>query len=374
MNIYLAGGAVRDLLLGKPIADRDYLVTHTTRQQFLKAFPKAEEVGRAFPVFLLHKSEFSFPRGKTIEEELESRDLTVNALLLDTHGELLCHPNSLEDIGNRVLRPASFQSFVDDPLRVFRAARFWAKYPEFTPHASLIETMQAIADMGLLEKIAAERIGQETIKALSTQSPGNYLRLLSKGGCLGPWFEECIPGVDMPAGPPQYHDSSVMEHTCRIMDNLAGDTIAVWMGLCHDLGKNFTAREHLPKHHGHDKRGITPAKELAERIRLSNRYVTAGTKAARWHMIGGQYDQLRPGTKVDILIDAHFARLLSPLFKLIKADQGKDFMQQAHDDLATILPVQLPPKSRNLGPQSGKILRMLRAEQLAKTTKKTTPV
>ncbi len=105
----------------------------TTRQEFMQAFPYAEEVGRAFPIFLIDKLEFSFPRGKTIDEDLESRDLTVNALLLDEDGCLLCHPKSIEDLHARVLRPASTQSFIDDPLRVFRAARFWASFQTLIP-------------------------------------------------------------------------------------------------------------------------------------------------------------------------------------------------------------------------------------------------
>jgi len=370
MNVYLAGGAVRDLLLGRPITDRDYLVTNTTRQEFMQAFPYAEEVGRAFPIFLINKLEFSFPRGITIDEELKSRDLTVNALLLDEDGCLLCHPQSMEDLHARVLRPASTQSFIDDPLRVFRAARFWAKFPDFTPHRSLIETMHTVADLGLLETIAPDRIGQETVKALNTQSPGNYLRLLAKGGCLAPWFADFLPGIGMPAGPPKYHDSDVVEHTCRIMDQLAGDATAVWMGLCHDIGKTRTHKEFLPRHHGHDKRGIKLAEGQAFRIRLSNAFVTAGLKAAKWHMIAAQYDALRPGTRVDLLMDLHFARILEPFFNLVQADQQKDFLNEAQDDLALILPVRLAPKDMNLGPKSGKILRDLRTQKLAKHIKK----
>jgi tRNA nucleotidyltransferase (CCA-adding enzyme) len=276
MNVYLAGGAVRDLLLGRAVADRDYLVTGATRKDFMNRFPHAREVGRTFPVFLLDGLEFSFPRAETIEDELRSRDLTVNAMLLDRDGELLCHPDAMGDLRARVLRPASERSFVDDPLRVFRAARFWARLPDFHPHDELIETMRAVADQGLLDALPPDRIGQETIKALQAQAPGNYLRLLARSNCLNPWFREFSQSMNIPAGPLPYHDADVLEHTCRVMDSLAGNPLAVWMALCHDIGKTATPPESLPHHHGHDLRGAAMAAELARRIRLSNAHIQAG--------------------------------------------------------------------------------------------------
>ena len=256
MRIYLAGGAVRDLLLGRQITDRDYLVMGTTRDDFVRAFPGAKEVGQTFPVFLINNLEFSFPRAPTLIDELKSRDLTVNAQLLNENGELICHPQGLDDLKNRILRPASGQSFVQDPLRVFRAARFLAKFPDFSPHDELIDMMKSISAKGLLNSISADRIGQETRKALNSPAPGNYLRLLAQGECLSPWFEEFKDSADIPAGPLPYHDTNVIEHTCRVMDALAGDEISVWMGLCHDLGKTLTPKENFPHHYGHDTAGI----------------------------------------------------------------------------------------------------------------------
>ncbi|QGY42070.1 tRNA nucleotidyltransferase [Pseudodesulfovibrio cashew] len=370
MKVYLAGGAVRDILLGKPIKDRDYLVTDTTRQEFEARFPAAREVGHTFPVYLLERMEFSFPRAETLEEEIKSRDLTVNAMLLDEDGELIAHPQALDDLVNRVLRPAAPDSLTSDPLRVFRAARFWARFPDFTPHPELRAAMSAVAEAGLLETIAPDRVGQETIKALNSPKPGNFLQLLAETRCLSPWFREFQGGMTIPAGPPAYHDTHVIGHTCRIMDRLAGDEIAVWMGLCHDLGKMLSDPKFLPRHHGHDKRGIGPAESLAKRIRLSNAHVTAGIKAAQWHMTAARYEELRPGTRVDLLMDLHLSRTVAPLFALIVADTGVDLLSQAKTDLESILAVSLPPESRNLGSKSGQILRELRAAVLGRSKKR----
>lgn len=367
MNVYLAGGAVRDLLLGKRIVDRDYLVTNTTRDAFSERFPNAQEVGKAFPVFLVDRQEFAFPRATDLQEELRSRDLTVNAMLLDESGSLICHPHALEDINSRSLRPASPRSLHVDPLRVFRAARFFSTLPDFTPHGELLEAMRNVGRLGLLETISPDRVGVETLKAMAGARPGNFLRLLAETECLTPWFVEYEHGIEIPAGPKQYHDTHVLEHTCRIMDRLTGNPMAAWMGMCHDVGKLRTKTDQLPKHHGHDIRGMSMAETLGTRLRLSNKHITSGVMAAKWHMIAGRYKELRPGTRVDMLMELHLSETLENMFLLVLADQGEDFLGPAKLDLNTILAVTLPPESRNLGSRSGQILRELRSSALSKT-------
>ena len=370
MRFYLVGGAVRDLLLGRPISDRDYLVTGCNREEFLRAFPAAQEVGRTFPIFWLDRTEFSFPRAASLSDEVKTRDLTVNAQLLDDQGNLTCHPMGLDDLRDRILRPASPHALLDDPLRAFRAARFYAQLPDFTPHDALKKAMKQAAATGSLARLPADRVGNEVRKALKAVAPGNFLRLLAETDCLSPWLAELKSADAIPAGPPAHHDSDVLEHICRIMDKLAGDETRTWMGLCHDLGKTLTQKEKLPHHHGHDHAGIELAESLADRLRLPNTLKTAGMKAARWHMIAARYDELRPETKVDLLMDAHLSGVLSPLFRLVLADHGVDYEQRAQADLESILKVSLRPKDRNLGEESGRRLRQMRAETLAGTNRK----
>jgi len=364
MNIYLAGGAVRDLLLGNSITDRDYLVTEITQEEFKRRFPLAKRVGKSFPVFLINGCEFSFLRAPTLDKDLKNRDLTVNALTLDENGTLLCHPKALEDLHTLTLRPASSHAFQEDPLRIFRAARFWAKFPDFSPHQELLDSMHSVARKGLLNTLAPDRIGQETLKALSSARPGNYLRLLALGGCLSPWFTEFDGGLSIPAGPSKYHNSNVIEHTAEVMDRMAGESKQVWMGFCHDLGKTSTPKELLPSHYGHDKRGIKRAVDIASRIRLSNSFSQAGSQAARWHMLVARYDELRPTTKVDLLVDLHISKCLQGVLTLVVADQSLNFTERALRDLELILSVSLPPNMHNKGPASGKLLRELRASEL----------
>lgn len=364
MRILLVGGAVRNILLGLPVRDRDYLVLEATVEDFLQVHPQAKAVGKTFPVFILDRQEYSFPRADNLEGDLLLRDFTVNALALDTEGRLFCHPQALEDLRARVLRPASAASLPEDPLRVLRAARFAAELPGFSVHPDLLDAMRAVALSGGLAAPFAERAGQEVQKACAAQRPGQFLRLLDQAGCLAPWLSELEGASMIPAGPPKYHDSSVLEHTARVMDRLAGDALSVWMGLCHDLGKVLTPTAELPRHIGHDFRGEALALALGTRLRLPARLIEAGAEAARWHMLAGNYTELRPATRVDLLMRLKGRGVLREMFRLVQADKGRDHSALVQADLAAVLAVALPPEARDQGAKSGQILRGLRAKAL----------
>lgn len=367
MKIHLVGGAVRDLLLGRPVTDRDYLVDHTTHEEFQGRYPTARLVGKSFPVFILDGEEYAWPRGGALDADLKLRDLTVNAMALDEDGVLRCHPRSLEDMAARVLRPCSPTSMSDDPVRVFRAARFAAQFPEFSPAPELLTQMRAVAAGGLAA-CAAERVGREALKACAAPVPSRFLEILRLGGCLSPWLAELAVCLDVPAGPPKHHDRDVFGHIRQVMDALAGDALAVWMGLTHDLGKALTAREKWPSHHGHDAAGEELARRLAHRIRLPAVFIEAGAMAAAEHMRAGRYLELRPATKVDLLMRLEAKKLVPRMFRLAAADGHGDHLKQAKRDLRAILKVRLPADKKDLGEQSGEYLRQLRCEAIAKAS------
>jgi tRNA nucleotidyltransferase (CCA-adding enzyme) len=364
MKILLVGGAVRNKLLGLPVRDRDYLVLDATVEDFLKAYPAAKPVGKTFPVFIYKGEEYSFPRGDGLDQDLARRDFTINALAEDATGELFAHPLALADVHNRVLRPTSEQSLIDDPLRAYRAARFVAELPGFTAHPELVAALRDAAANGSLGAPYAERVGQETQKACAGGRPGEFLRLLDQGNCLAPWFAELAGASAIPAGPPQYHDASVLEHTAQVMDRLAGDVMAVWMGLCHDLGKALTPKSELPRHIGHEERGEAMAKALGERLRLPTRLINAGADAARWHMVAGNYPELRDPTRVDLLFRLKSRGVLREMFHLAQADKGVNHLPEAQADLEAALAAVLPPEFRDQGEASGELLRTLRIKAL----------
>jgi len=394
MLICLVGGAVRDMLLGREIHDRDYLVLGSTPGEFTRRFPQAQSVGKAFPVYLVDHDEYAFPRGadcpvcccafgtndllNDLSADLLSRDLTINALALPlpdhpalpTKAEawdmVVGAPTALDDLRQRVLRPVGPKSLAEDPLRVFRAARFAAQLADFEVHEELRQALRQASADSLTTDLSAERVGAELRKALRAPRPGNFLRLLADTGCLSPWFAELEGANQIPAGPLPYHDESVLEHIAQVMDRLAGDELAVWMALTHDLGKVLTPADRHPSHHGHDRLGEAPAEALSMRLALPNRFHQAARLAARWHMTAGNYPDLRPGTRVDLLAEVHAARLTDELFRLVEADKGQDHGPLARRDLAAMLEVHLPGKWRDLGEESGQRLRRLRSEALSR--------
>ena len=353
------------MLLGREGYDRDFVVVGATPDEFRQKFPAARPVGKSFPVFLLDGAEYALARGKDIETDLLARDLTINALALDEFGEITSHPQALSDLRGKILRPASESAFTKDPLRVFRAARFYAAWPDFTAHPELTKLMRRTAKAGLLEKIAPERVGVETRKALSGPRPGRFLSLLSEAECLKPWFKELSGASQIPAGPAPHHTENLLAHTIQVMDRLSGIELLAWMGLCHDLGKAATPAESYPSHIDHESLGEPLAARLGKRLKLPERFIQAGAAASKWHMKAGRYKELRPGTKVDMLVRLHAKGLVDEMFALAKADHGQDFLPLAQKDLAVILSVRLSEEDRDQGPASGERLRLLRCQALA---------
>jgi tRNA nucleotidyltransferase (CCA-adding enzyme) len=393
MLICLVGGAVRDMLLGREARDRDYLVLGATTAQFLRRFPKAYQVGKTFPVFLLDGREYAFPRdgGRTaccggaqscdlladLGADLLARDFTINALALplpDYPAEpdparvrelAVGLPHSLEDLDARLLRPVGPTALDDDPLRVLRAARFLARMPDFEPHPELVPAMARAAAGAGFAALPPERVGAEVRKALCSPAPGRLLRMLARAGALAPWLAELAGAGAIPAGPAPWHDESALEHTARVMDRLAGDELPCWMALVHDLGKTATPPEHHPRHHGHDRLGAPLARAMGRRLALPNRFIQAGELAAALHMTAARYPELRPATRVDLLDALHRARLVDELFRLVLADHGQDHAPLARRDLRAMLAVTLPGQWRGRGEESGRHLRELRSQALA---------
>jgi len=369
MKRYLVGGAVRDILLGRPVVDQDYLIVDATPEAFVRRYRRARQVGKTFPVFMLGQAQYAWPRGDTLDDDLLARDLTINAMAMgdsrEIAGRLHFHPLALADLRDRILRPCGDLSMFDDPLRVYRAARFAASLPDFSPHPELIAQMRAVAACGVLHDIFAERVAQEVRKALDTPKPSRFFSLLAETNCLLPWMPELEAARHIPAGPLPFHKGSVFDHMLELVDLLAKKTIAGWMAVCHDLGKIKTPENEWPHHHGHDEVGATVAEDLGRRLKLPNRVREAGIVAARLHMKAARYNELRAGTRVDMLTWLHKHDLIAPLFELVRTDSGEDVLPLVQRDLKVMLSVHLPGKQRMRGPLSGEKLRNLRCQKLA---------
>ncbi len=203
MQKFLVGGAVRDKLLSLPVHERDWVVVGSTAEELLQQ--GFHQVGKDFPVFLHPSSneEYALARTErksgsghcgfdvfsspdvTLEQDLQRRDLTINAMAEDEDGTLIDPYGGQNDINKRILRHVS-PAFSEDPLRVLRVARFAARFWAlgFTIAPDTLALMRSVSASGELEQLSKERIWQEAQYALETDHPEIFILVLLQTNAL----------------------------------------------------------------------------------------------------------------------------------------------------------------------------------------------
>lgn len=328
MKIYLVGGAVRDGLLRLPVKDKDWVVVGATPQEMLDA--GYQQVGKDFPVFLHPKSreEYALARTErksgqgytgftcyaapdvTLEQDLLRRDLTINAIAQDEHGEFIDPYNGRADIEKRLLRHVS-PAFNEDPLRVLRVARFAARYAHlsFQIAPETLTLMSSMASNGELEHLTPERVWKETENALTSRNPQVYFDVLRKCGALKVLFPEIDALFGVPA-PEKWHpeiDTGIhVLMTLAIAAQLSPDVDVRFATLCHDLGKGLTPKEFWPRHHGHGPAGVKLVERLCQRMRVPNEIRDLAKLVAEYHDLIHTISILQPKTIIKLFdaIDA----------------------------------------------------------------------
>ncbi len=331
-HVYRVGGAVRDKWLGLPVQDNDWVVVGATPEQMLaQGFLP---VGKDFPVFLhpLSKEEYALARTErktaqgyngfavhfspdvTLEEDLARRDLTINAMareVLDHHpndgqdtlGELIDPYNGQHDLRDQILRHVS-PAFIEDPVRILRLARFAARWPTFTVAPETMQLMRTMVANGETAALVPERVWQEIARGLMENTPSRMFEILRECGLLAQW----LPEVDALFGVPQradYHpeiDTGV--HVMMVIDYAAKLNLNLesrYAALCHDLGKATTPAEILPRHTGHEARGVPLAKSLSERLKVPRACADYARLITFEHTHFYKLNELRPSTALNII-------------------------------------------------------------------------
>jgi tRNA nucleotidyltransferase (CCA-adding enzyme) len=327
MKIYVVGGAVRDSLLGLPVADQDHVVVGATPEQMEALGYKA--VGRDFPVFLhpqtheeyaLARTERKTSRGYkgfeifaspevTLEQDLARRDLTMNAIARDEDGNLIDPHGGVADLKAGILRHVG-PAFVEDPVRVLRVARFAARFG-FAIAPETLALMREMAHNGEVDHLVAERVWQELSRGLMEKKPSRMLLALRECGAL----KHILPEVDALFGvpqPAQHHpEVDTGRHVLLVLDYAAaqGYPLTVrFAALTHDLGKALTPDEQLPKHHGHEQRGVALVEILCERLRVPGECRDLAVLASRYHLEVHRAEELKPSTVLKLLAAADVYR------------------------------------------------------------------
>jgi tRNA nucleotidyltransferase (CCA-adding enzyme) len=323
MQVYLVGGAVRDEQLGIPVKERDWCVVGATPQELIDAGYR--RVGKDFPVFLhpetgeeyalarterktaagYHGFEFHAAPDVSIEDDLLRRDLTINAIARTPDGDYVDPCNGLDDIEGRILRHVS-DAFVEDPVRVLRVARFAARFSRlgFSIAPETMQLMRSMVDNGEVDALVPERVWKETALALSGIDSRVYFETLRECGALRVLF----PEIDILFGVPQpekwHPEIDTGLHVMMVLEQaekLSADLTVRFAALVHDLGKGTTPKRYWPAHTGHEKRGVTMIREIAERLPVPNPCRDLGMLVAEFHTHCHRAFELRPKTILRVL-------------------------------------------------------------------------
>lgn len=301
MKKYLVGGAVRDLLLNIPVVDRDWVVVGAKSQDLLNQ--GYVQVGKDFPVFLhpQTKEEYALARterknGKgytgficdfndqiTIEQDLERRDLTINAIAMDENHHFIDPYYGIKDIKTRILRHVS-PAFAEDPLRVLRVARFAARlhYLGFTIAPETMHLMKTIVAQGEMQTLTAERVWKETEKALNTVNPEVYFSVLNKCSALAILFPQIAALFNITT----VNQSNLGFETLLCLHQVASmtkETEVRFATLCYQFDKIEAKSDYQQN----KQTGINFIEQLTNKVRIPNNYKKIAQLACRY------YDQIQ---------------------------------------------------------------------------------
>ena len=324
-KFYLVGGAVRDMLMGVESQDHDYVVVGSTPEQMISN--GFSQVGADFPVFLNESGdEYALARREkktgtgylgfesefgvdvTLEDDLSRRDLTINSIAYDVGGyaSYIDPFNGQDDLENKVLRHTS-DAFQEDPVRVLRVARFRARFgSEWTVAQETKELIHYMAKKGVLDELNPERVWKEMSRALMEDYPRLFFDTLLECDALQVVFPE-IYRLKTALESRRWHpEGDAYEHTMLVLTQSAKFEFPLeirYACLVHDLGKGITPRDQLPKHYGHDVKGVKVVQEFSNRLRVPAKIRDRAMKATRYHMYCHKLDQLNAKTFVKMFDD-----------------------------------------------------------------------
>lgn len=306
-------------MLNRKVKDEDYCVVGITSEQFKNLFPESFTRGKSFEVFDLNGKEFAMARTErktgighkefeittnkdiTIEQDLARRDITINSIAQDVlTGEIIDPFNGKQDLENGIIR-ATTEHFLEDPLRVYRVARFAAML-NFKVDKDTLKMMNSLKNE--LSTLSEERVFIEFSKALSSEKPSIFFQILKEANVLEVHFKEIYDLIGA-LQPPEHHpEGDSFNHTMLVVDKSAELTENLeirFSALVHDLGKGLTPKEEYPHHYGHEIKGVDVVVAFGNRIKAPTRWIECGKVACREHMRGGIFYKMKPSKKVEFI-------------------------------------------------------------------------
>ena len=332
-RVFLVGGSVRDLMVGRAGNDLDLSAALSPAEFTACGFHLV--TGRSTsPIWFRHLPELGTVEVTPLTDcaelmtDLSRRDFTINAIAMDMTGILIDPLDGSRDLQQRLLRTCTPDSFGNDPLRIFRALRFEADGWRMTADCeALIRDHEW--DAALL-RIPVERFSHEMVKALGLNQPELFFRRMLElkvgRGFLPEIF--CMPHI--PAGPLIHHpEGDLFTHCCQVLQRVTArtdDPLTRFCSFFHDIGKLATDPAHYPEHHGHDQAGFEMARAFCDRLRLPACYRTALAWTSRLHGTLNLWDNLRDATRMRIAEQALKAGV-SKILPLVSAADKADWIE-----------------------------------------------
>ena len=313
-EIYIVGGACRDLLLGRVVNDWDF-TTNLPPEEMKKLFPKNSFYNNNFGTLsILWKDEEIFEVttfrtergysdgrhpdevkwGKSLKEDLERRDFTINAIAIKIIDDKLTIIDMFEgqkDLESKLIRTVGNPDdrFKEDALRLIRAVRI-AGQIGFNIEVKTLKSIQENAS--LIQNIAGERIRDEIFKILVSEKPSNGINLLKESGLLQELMPEMINGINMTQK--GHHIDDVWTHNLKTLDNCESkNPVTRLAALLHDVGKPKSMKGEGKNRtfHNHEVYGSRIAVSIGKRLKLSNKELDQLFRLVRWHMFTVQETQ-----------------------------------------------------------------------------------
>ncbi|MFA5894668.1 MAG: HD domain-containing protein [Candidatus Shapirobacteria bacterium] len=338
-QIFVVGGAVRDLLLNREVKDWDF-ATNITPDEMKKLFPKnsfCENVYGTFSIVLRGgeifevttyrtEREYTDSRhpdkvewGKTINEDLKRRDFTINAMAVDINGQLIDIYGGKDDIQQKLIRAVGIadERFKEDALRMMRAVRIACQI-EFVIEEKTFEAMQINAES--INKIAGERVREELFKILGSSHAVDGVKLLKSAGLLVQLMPEILAAEGMKQR--GHHIYDVYTHSLEALKNCEStDPLTRLATLIHDIGKPEVMKviNGTNTFHNHDIVGSRIANRIGKRLRLSNKESDKLFRLVRWHMFTAS--EMQTDSAVRRLIRNVTPEYLQDMIDLRRADR-----------------------------------------------------
>lgn len=367
-ELFLVGGAVRDIVIGCESHDKDFVVVGLNENIFMNNF-EAKRTGKQFPVFrlqvddeeveiaLARKEEkigeghngfrMIFDETISIEEDLIRRDVTMNAMAISMKDNRLVDPfHGKEAIQNKIIRATS-EHFLEDPLRVLRVARQAAKF-NFSVSEDTLKLMNKCKDE--LHTLPFSRIWGEMEKALMTKKPSIFFQVLKDANVLNDIFPE-IANLIGKTQPVEFHpEGDAFNHSMLVLDEvskLSTSLEARFCALFHDIGKSVTPKDLLPKHHGHDFEG----KKIIDSWnseRFPARLRKSASVVANRHM--NVLTVKKPGKILDNILDIKRNSSFEVMRLVTFVDSGEKIKFLEDDFVNKVLAkVEIPDELKNCG-------------------------